>query len=85
MAVHVRELNRIPMKVVIDDNLVVFDEPLYQVGADESGAAGDKDLVHLRNASDGGAGIAETPEKREKRPARQAHTGAKTSQNRLPN
>jgi hypothetical protein len=40
VSVEVRELDRIPVMVVVDDDFVVLDEMLNQMGADEPGAAG---------------------------------------------
>ena len=45
VAVDVRELNRVAMQVVVDDDLVVLDQALNQMRADESGAAGDADAL----------------------------------------
>jgi hypothetical protein len=61
MAVEVRELNGVPVQVVVDDDLVVFDQVLHEVGADEAGAACDADpftrKTHARAplAADGAA------------------------------
>jgi hypothetical protein len=43
MSFDVRELDRVAMQVVVDDDLVLFEQPLNQVRADEAGAAGDTD------------------------------------------
>ena len=45
VAFDVRELNRIAMQVVVNDNVVGLDEALHQMRADESGAAGDADAL----------------------------------------
>ena len=43
MVFEVRELQRVAMQVVVDDDLVVLNQALHQVRADETGAAGDAD------------------------------------------
>jgi hypothetical protein len=43
MAVEMRELDGIPVQIVVDDDLVGVDQLLGEMRADESGAAGDED------------------------------------------